>query len=411
MLICRLLFFSLVLFLVSCNGRLNYEDFDINVNGGHRFITQIPIDVFLEELLKGYTDPDLRLIIKKCGDPNQVDARTFFSSIIIVSKESNYDLPRYFNRANPLLFKEGLSIEEIKIIMNEEYNRASETMLFQVNELLIKEELKHNISESENNQLVIEVQNEKDAERVREIINITANPLLYFYEPVALGEVLDSLVKMDNLITKDSSAYTDPLFLSPLFSGILELPFTTEFTLGSPISLVDKNSSIIGRSNLEDTAKVIKIINQCKTLLPWDIDWGWQTEYGLLQKKTGRFLLYFLRLPEEELQIKRRDIFSALLVNYKDGKDFGVQLVFEIEGRMKWYDLANRNIGKIIVIGIDGEIISAPVIEEGIGLQICEIRQCMTMDEASKLADQIIFSCAMPFPLCIFEEKDIPTSL
>jgi len=77
-----------------------------------------------------------------------------------------------------------MSIEEIKIIMNEEYNRASETMLFQVNELLIKEELKHNISESENNQLLIEVQNEKDAERVREIINITANPLLYFYEPV-----------------------------------------------------------------------------------------------------------------------------------------------------------------------------------------------------------------------------------
>ncbi|ONI46563.1 protein-export membrane protein SecD [Candidatus Epulonipiscium fishelsonii] len=80
------------------------------------------------------------------------------------------------------------------------------------------------------------------------------------------------------------------------------------------------------------------------------------------------------------------------------GQEAIVSLEFDNEGKDIFADVTKNNIGKAIIIKLDGEIISAPVVNEEIRGGTCMISGTFTPDSAKSLAE-LISAGALPFAL------------
>ncbi len=80
---------------------------------------------------------------------------------------------------------------------------------------------------------------------------------------------------------------------------------------------------------------------------------------------------------------------AASFTNEMQNKEYIVQLTLTDEGATKFEVATAANVGKTISIVYDGEVISAPVVEETIGGGTCQITGRFTYEEADRLASTI----------------------
>lgn len=87
-----------------------------------------------------------------------------------------------------------------------------------------------------------------------------------------------------------------------------------------------------------------------------------------------------------------------------------VGLEFNEEGGKRFADLTGSNIGKQIAIMLDGQILSAPVVNEAISGGNAVIRGSFSTDEARKLSIALNAG-ALPVPVSIIEQRNIGATL
>lgn len=87
-----------------------------------------------------------------------------------------------------------------------------------------------------------------------------------------------------------------------------------------------------------------------------------------------------------------------------------VALKFTQEGAKKFEEITGRNIGRVVAILLDNEIISAPVVQEKISGGNAQISGDFSIDEAKKLVIQLNAG-ALPLPIKLVEERTVQATL
>jgi preprotein translocase subunit SecD len=87
-----------------------------------------------------------------------------------------------------------------------------------------------------------------------------------------------------------------------------------------------------------------------------------------------------------------------------------VQLVFTDEGSKKFADITGKNVGKLLVIVLDNQVIQAPVVQQQIVGGSAVISGNYTQDQAKQVAIELQAG-ALPVPLTVLEQHSIGATL
>lgn len=87
-----------------------------------------------------------------------------------------------------------------------------------------------------------------------------------------------------------------------------------------------------------------------------------------------------------------------------------VQITFNDEGKKLFSDITDRNVGKPVGIFLDGQLISAPVVNTKISDGVAVISGSFTVDEAKELA-QRLNAGALPVPISLLSQTTVGPTL
>jgi SecD/SecF fusion protein len=301
----------------------------------------------------------------------------------------------------------------------------------------------------------IELPGVKDKERVRKVLQSTAN--LEFWETVDNEDVLPVLEKINErlgaLATAKDSTASDTLTMADatvaadatdaasdtlataqgdtLADDSLDNDEPTEleqaelrrknplFAVLPPVNLT--KGPIVGRALVSDTATVNMYLRSAvaKSLLPPDVKLAWAAKPDIFDLQDGgraQFLsLYALKVPRGgKPRLDGSSIVSAQ-------QDFDIKGAVEVnmqmnaEGAQTWKLMTGENIGRVIAIVLDDLVFSGPVVQN----EIAGGRSSISMGsgdlnkqirEAEDLAN-ILKAGALPAPARIIDETVVGPSL
>ncbi|MEX2007651.1 MAG: protein translocase subunit SecD, partial [Candidatus Levyibacteriota bacterium] len=112
----------------------------------------------------------------------------------------------------------------------------------------------------------------------------------------------------------------------------------------------------------------------------------------------------------EKTNLGGKDLKSTSVVFDPNTGKPQVQLVFTSEGSRKFADITERNIGKVLAIILDGEIIQTPVVNQKIVGGSAVIEGGFTTETAAALSTQLNAG-ALPVPLVLLEEHTVGPTL
>jgi SecD/SecF fusion protein len=293
--------------------------------------------------------------------------------------------------------------------------------------------------------ILIELPGQNNPKRVRELLQGTAN--LEFWETYENSEIIGYLSKANNLLkeiqantekanvtttgstqksavsdttkkdqslldlinkdtTKVAEATTRAGFTqqNPLF-GIL-LPRVT--AQGQPLP-----SCMIGIASSKDTAKVNTYLkmNQIKVLFPRDMKLMWsQNPYPQDPTKT-MYELHAIKITTRDGRPPLGgDAITSARTSTGVAGDIKVDMTMNSEGSKTWARMTRENIGRCLVVVLDGYVRSYPRVQNEITGGSTEITGSFTIEEADDLAN-ILKSGKMPAPTHIISDTIVGPTL
>lgn len=284
-------------------------------------------------------------------------------------------------------------------------------------------------------QVLVELPGVKDKQRVRKLLQGTAN--LEFWESYTIEE----LVGYQNTLQETSIAYfdskkkeelpsaTDSLGTDLADAGqksdddILDL-VKTDSTISTQSSLTTflafnfpgsrDPSVVIGYAEAKDTAMVNKLLNLPKSLAakPRDLKLMWSAK-GEERGGVERVALLGLKVTTRNGQAPLdgaavSDAYQQ--ANSKDRRFFSISMSMNSQGAREWARITRDNIGKSIVIALDGYAYSYPNVQDEISGGRTEITGSFTAAEAKDLVN-VLKSGKMPAPARIIRETVVGPSL
>lgn len=392
------------LFLVlSCTNQNGFINFDIEATGGHRLTVQIPLDSFLSEILDGYSDPGLRKTLETCGNPNTTPPFEYFKALANTAQTNDYDIVKYFNLANPVLFLKDSDLEELQSTLENEYQMYINDAIDIYNTKLASREIRHNIYRSEFGQMIIEVSTITDLELVKSAILQKVDESLVISETLTLMDVLTNIVLIDSIHSEKRSDAKQGWFL---FDNKLEVPTTIvdKDQYGGFELRINSHDAVIGKVEDSDTAFVGDILRKSDTLFPDETRFAWLEEQQINDNDKDYFLLFCLRVGGNSMIGK--DLDSVKVVDYEEYAQVSIRLIFNETGTKKWSDLTASNLTKTLAITIGSEILCAPIVQGRIDGGICDISGQFDLAGANSLADRIR-STIFPFTFYTVAEEVI----
>jgi SecD/SecF fusion protein len=293
--------------------------------------------------------------------------------------------------------------------------------------------------------ILIELPGQNNPKRVRELLQGTAN--LEFWETYENSEIIGFLSQANNLlkdvqansqkasstvpepakktaasdttkkdqslldlINKDTTKAAEPTSRegftqqNPLF-GIL-LPRVT--AQGQPLP-----SSMIGLANAKDTAKVNNYLkmNQIKALFPRDLKFMWsQNPYKQDPTKT-MFELHAIKITTRDGRPPLGgDVITSARTSTGVTGDVKVDMSMNSEGSKTWARMTRENIGRCLVVVLDGYVRSYPRVQNEITGGSTEITGDFTIEEADDLSN-ILKSGKLPAPTHIISDTIVGPTL
>jgi SecD/SecF fusion protein len=294
--------------------------------------------------------------------------------------------------------------------------------------------------------ILIELPGQTNPKRVRELLSGTAN--LEFWECYENSEIIGYLSQANNLLkeirsntavitpstTEQKSAVStsdttkkDQTLLDLIqkdTTKVAEASTREEFSLQNPLfGLLNPRvneqgqplpTSMIGLASLKDTARVNALLkmNQIKALFPRDLKLAWsQNPYKYDPTKT----LYELHA----IKVTTRDgrppldgdvVTSARTSSGITGSEVKVDMSMNGEGAKVWARITRENVGRSVIVLLDGYVRSSATVQGEITGGNTEITGNFTIEEADDLAN-ILKSGKLPAPARIISDTVVGPTL
>jgi len=182
----------------------------------------------------------------------------------------------------------------------------------------------------------------------------------------------------------------------------------------SPMTSEDGNltrGAAIGYANFKDTAKVREILamEQIADLLPRDVRFSWGVKS--LDDNGNFFQLIALKAKRGGGPVLDGDAITDARDDFGNNQATAeVDMTMNGEGAKEWARITKENVGRQIAIVLDGYVYSFPVVNDEIRGGRSQISGNFTINEAKDLAN-ILKSGKMPAPARIIEEEIVGPTL
>ncbi|MDP3003733.1 MAG: protein translocase subunit SecDF [Bacteroidales bacterium] len=294
--------------------------------------------------------------------------------------------------------------------------------------------------------ILIELPGQTNPKRVRELLSSTAS--LEFWECYENGEIIgylsqaNNLLKeirsnTDNVITpttepKDTVAVSDTIKKEQSLLDLIEKDTTKaaeattreEFALQNPLfGLLNPRvnaegqpepTSMVGLASSKDTAKVNALLkmNQIKALFPRDLRLAWsQNPYKYDPTKTY-YELHAIKITTRDGRppLDGDVVTSARTSSGITGSEIKVDMSMNSEGAKIWARMTRENVGRSVIVLLDGYVRSSATVQGEISGGNTEITGNFTIEEADDLAN-ILKSGKLPAPAKIISDTIIGPTL
>lgn len=395
------LFLSVVFLFTSCgdsNGEVhqfNYED-----EGGTELQLQIPLDNFIHNQLNEYTDPKLKQLLQEPCDKATTTPKDCIDNFCDAATNIDYEISKYFSKANPDEFDQGTSNDEMKSILLDKYHKALEACLTSLNVRLDESDWVYNLF-IKDSRIVAQFNPAVKAENARRLVSGYVKIGFYNCIDASEGYTCIQQLEKDIGIGNDTSASNIDVNKKYPISVLLS-PNANQDTNGS--FRINRGAPEIGYCKVDDTSSLNKILlkPEYQDYFPEDVHFAWGKLINDENLDGDHVYLYMLTKPEPAMLIKPNDIASAEAVE----NDFGwsVNVTFKESGGDKWAALTRHSIGEPIAIFYDNVVVSCPVVQEEMLGGEAMISGLFDENEAKDLA-AIINAARIPYLLNIIEEN------
>lgn len=310
-----------------------------------------------------------------------------------------------------------------------------------------------NIQKLGNGRILIELPGIKDPERVRKLLQGSAN--LEFWETYDLSEILPNIQDANKTLatvlasnpssiqtkadsTKTSAKMADKSSLSQpkkesAIDSLKNVIQKKEVAQTDSTKMMDQarkdnplfavlhvyvdNGQIgrgpaIGYALAKDTALINSYFsnNQVREVLPRDLGLRWGVK--AIDPKGAYFQLFAIKITNRDGRAPLTgDVVTDARADFNQTSAYAnVSMSMNAEGAKTWARLTKDNIGKSIAITLDGYVYSAPTVNGEIDGGNSQITGHFTVEEAKDLAN-VLKSGKMPAPAHIVQEDIVGPSL
>ena len=336
--------------------------------------------------------------------------------------------------------------EEVKKVITEEVNGAIDNS-FNVLRTRIDRfgVVQPNIQKlSQTGRILIELPGIKEPERVRKLLQGSAN--LEFWETYNLAEILPQLSQINSELAKANAsteaAQTEKVEVveeevvandvDALVEGLAaadslaqleadQKAAVEEFKKNNPLFAaiqlsVDQANQpyqgpVVGTAHYTDTAKVMAMLNSqvAKSILPRELKLAWTVK--AIDAAESYYQLVALKSQTNGRPSLEGDVITDARADFGQTSAYAnVSMTMNAEGARDWQRITRDNIGKSIAIVLDGYVYSFPTVQNEIAGGNSQITGNFTVEEAKDLANTLN-SGKMPAPARIIQEDVVGPSL
>ncbi len=286
--------------------------------------------------------------------------------------------------------KRGATPEQVETILkNEVKDRVSSSTNVLRNRIDQFGVVSPNIQELEQDgQILLELPGVKDHDRMLDLLKASAN--LEFYETTPVADIRGALQSIDHAIAQDSTINAKSL--SELFT------------------LHTGNTIVVGSAQKANKAVIDEILArpQIRALIPSNVRMAWSAKPTMYTRQdryydsypedvkaqinlAGKgglevYDLYLLKTTAGKPALAG-DVISSASAEYDDRQGNYVSMTMTGEAAAKWAAVTGANINKPVAVVLDGEVYSAPNVNDKIEGGRSTISGNFTTDEAKDLAN------------------------
>ena len=296
---------------------------------------------------------------------------------------------------------------------------------------------------SQTGRILIELPGIKEPERVRKLLQGSAN--LEFWETYDLAEILPQLSQINNEFAAQNAsteaaqaeaapakeevkaeatdeldalveaadslaqaeadqeaAYEEYKKANPLFAALQPAVSAAGQAFQGPV---------VGTAHYTDTAKVMAMLNSqvAKSLLPRELRLCWTVK--AIDEAESFYQLVALKSQTSGRPSLEGDVITDARADFGQTSAYAnVSMTMNAEGARDWQRITRDNIGKSIAIVLDGYVYSFPTVQNEIAGGSSQITGNFTVEEAKDLANTLN-SGKMPAPARIIQEDVVGPSL
>ena len=297
---------------------------------------------------------------------------------------------------------------------------------------------------SQTGRILIELPGIKEPERVRKLLQGSAN--LEFWETYDLAEILPQLSQINNEFAAqnasteaaqteaapikeeakaeadDLDALVDDLAADSLAQAEADQEAAyEEYKKANPLFAALQPSvsptgqpyqgPVVGTAHYTDTAKVMAMLQSqtAKSLLPRELHLCWTVK--AIDEAEAYYQLVALKSQTSGRPSLEGDVITDARADFGQTSAYAnVSMTMNAEGARDWQRITRDNIGKSIAIVLDGYVYSFPTVQNEIAGGSSQITGNFTVEEAKDLANTLN-SGKMPAPARIIQEDVVGPSL
>ena len=299
---------------------------------------------------------------------------------------------------------------------------------------------------SQTGRILIELPGIKEPERVRKLLQGSAN--LEFWETYNLSEILAQLSQVNNEyaaqnasteaaqseaapakkeeVKAEAANELDALVGDLATDSLAQLEADQEaayeaYKKQNPLFAVLNPSvnqagqpyqgPVVGTVHYTDTAKVMAMLNSqvAKALLPRELRLCWTVK--AIDEADAYYQLVALKAQTSGRPSLEGDVITDARADFGQTSAYAnVSMTMNAEGARDWQRITRDNIGKSIAIVLDGYVYSYPTVQNEIAGGNSQITGNFTVEEAKDLANTLN-SGKMPAPARIIQEDVVGPSL
>ena len=295
---------------------------------------------------------------------------------------------------------------------------------------------------SQTGRILIELPGIKEPERVRKLLQGSAN--LEFWETYELAEILPQLMQINSEVAAQNAsteAAQEPAAEEVATEATDEVGALVEDLATDSLAQVEADQQaayeeykkanplfamlnpavnqagqaaqgpVVGTVHYTDTAKVMAMLKSqvAKALLPRELNLCWTVK--AIDEAESYYQLVALKSQTSGRPSLEGDVITDARADFGQTSAYAnVSMTMNAEGARDWQRITRDNIGKSIAIVLDGYVYSFPTVQNEIAGGSSQITGNFTVEEAKDLANTLN-SGKMPAPARIIQEDVVGPSL